>query len=31
MEALFGRLYPCAFERRQERRHAVTGAAALAA
>jgi alpha-1,6-mannosyltransferase len=31
MEALFGRLYPSAFERRQERQHAVTGAAALAA
>jgi alpha-1,6-mannosyltransferase len=31
MEALFGRVYPAAFERRRERQLAVTGAAALAA
>lgn len=31
MEALFGRLYPAAFERRRERQLALAGAAALAA
>ena len=31
MEALFGRVYPAAFERRRERRLALAGAAALAA
>jgi alpha-1,6-mannosyltransferase len=31
MEALFGRVYPAAFERRRERQQALSGAAALAA
>jgi alpha-1,6-mannosyltransferase len=31
MEALFGRVYPEAFERRRQRRHALGGAAVAAA